>query len=144
MTCCCIIPHCRHCKPLLSADADVFSINPKPHSTTHCGVIVRLRPANHGGAHFLVGPPKNTLGAVLWPRAPSVRGMNALMSQLSVRDGLTCLWYLCSPILCTIFKFTLFSHFSSVGICIICILWELLHSFYLLLLQYQLCLFWLF
>lgn len=120
----CIISHWRHCMPLLNTDADVFNIHPKPHSKTHCGVKVRLRPVNHGGANFRIGQPKNTLGAVLWLRAPSASPKewtcccHSCLSRIALH---VCGIYgvARSPSLHTIFKFTVFSHFSDVGIGIV-------------------------
>lgn len=50
--------HKRHCKPLLCAHADVFCINVKPHSITHCEVIMRMWPTNLGEANVHIGSSK--------------------------------------------------------------------------------------
>lgn len=136
----CMCSHWRHCKPLLNADADVFHINVKPHSITQCGVTVRLRPANHDGANFRIGLPKNTLGAVLWSRAPSESPQEWTRSCHSCPSWTTL--HVCgiygvalSPILLTFLNVPFSLIFLMFESALFYIVWETLYSFSLLLFQ---------
>lgn len=78
--------------------------------------LVRLRPGNHSGANFRIGLPRNTLGAVLWLRAPT----NQHTLVMAVHLGQPHIFVVFLPFSYTIFKFTLFFLFF--------LFWDWFHS----------------
>lgn len=122
----------------------------KPHSTTHCGVIARLRPAKPWRSKLPYWPTKKHIrSCVVVESSISELFRNERAPVIAVHLGRHRMFVVFMessvhpfslPFLNSTFFLAFFPMLESPSSCI---LWETLHSSNLLLFQYQLGLFWL-